>query len=76
MRRPIVGIVLASFEQGSSKLQLVYERRDEPDGCIGVRDLSASKTCWFNSYDVAHELYVALCELAGRPTFRSVARAT
>ncbi len=74
-RLEIVHVLLASFEDpaGRAKYQLEYAKRK--GGSFGVNDLVAARTTWFQTYRLAHEVFVHLCEEAGEPTFRSHAAA-
>lgn len=70
-RLDIIHVLLASFEDpaGHAKIQLEYARR--AGGCFGVNDLAQARTTWFQTYELAHRVYVKMCEEAGDVTFRS-----
>jgi hypothetical protein len=70
-RLAIVRVLLAAFEDpaGHVKVQLEYARR--AGGSYGVNDLVRAHTTWFGTYELAHRVFVQMCEEAGELTFRT-----
>lgn len=67
--KAIVQVVLATFEANGHAWELAWVRR--PGTQFRVADRATGKHMWFSSYPVAHGIFVACCEEAGQPTFRS-----